>query len=66
MDRLFLAVAIPTAAAGMTLSIGILYGSVPLMAAGAAMSAVFPWGIAAAWLIRRRRVSAARRGRTGT
>jgi hypothetical protein len=47
------AIAAATALAGLTLGEGIAHGWLPLIVAGAAMSAVFPWGIVAAWLVRR-------------
>jgi uncharacterized membrane protein len=54
-DRLFAALVIVAVTGASLLSSGIVRGSVPFMAAGAAVSAVSPWGVAVTWLIRRRR-----------
>jgi hypothetical protein len=54
-DRLFPALVLMAVVGATLLSSGIARGSVPLIAAGAAISAVSPWGVAAAWLIRRHR-----------
>jgi hypothetical protein len=54
-DTRFRLIAIATAIAGTTLGNGIAHGWLPLIAAGAAMSAVFPWGVIAAWLVLRHR-----------
>ena len=45
--------ALLTVNAGIALSNGIAWGFVPAIVVGAALSAIFPWAIVAAWLIRR-------------
>ena len=52
-DGRFRIVAVATAIAGTTLGNGIAHGWLPLIVAGAVMSAVFPWAIVIAWLILR-------------
>ena len=54
-DSLFPALVLMAVTGALLLSTGIAYGSVLVMAVGAAVSAVSPWGVTVAWLIRRRR-----------
>lgn len=59
-DTWFLVAAALTAAAGTTLGEGVAHSQAALIAAGAALSAVFPWGLIAASLLYRRRRHARR------
>jgi hypothetical protein len=55
--RLFAVLAVITVAAGITLRIGIVSGSVSFLAAGAALSAISPWGVVAVRLVQRHRTT---------